>query len=129
MNGKRYHNLKRKQAKKNSIPFIRDQFMAPPISITHILMLTSAVRDRHQVLPPIAEYYLHHSSLQETEDSRNIRNLGKADSRTCHNPRVYIRRSTMVSHGAEPGELLLTMISSNTELDDHKIVCECLFCV
>ena len=35
--------------------------------------------------------------------------------------------STIVGHGTEPGELLLTTINSTTELDEHKIVCECLF--
>ena len=57
-------------------------------------MLISAVRDRHQILPPMVDYYLHHSilKLRETEGLRNIRSLDRADSRISHDPQsqVYI---------------------------------------
>ena len=40
----------------------------------------------------------------------------------------YAALIMIVGHGTKPGELQLTTISSsNTELDDHKIVCKCLF--
>ena len=94
-------------------------------------MLTSAVRDRHRVLPPMAEYYPHQRilKLRKFEKIIAIGSLERADSRTSHDPRLYIALLFDRQPGAEPGELPLTMISCNTELDNHKIVGECLLCV
>ena len=75
----------------------------------------------------MAKYYHSILKLRETEVLRNtmIRSLDWADSRTSHDLQLFTsHRSTVVGHGTEPRELLLTTISSNTELNDHKIVCE-----
>ena len=77
----------------------------------------------------MAEHCLHHSILEfrETKDSRS---LEKVDSKKkAMILKFTSHRSAIIGHGAKPRELLLTTISCNTELDDHKIVCECLFSV
>ena len=40
---------------------IREPFIVLPISIAHLVVLTSAVRNRYRVLLLMTKYYLHHS--------------------------------------------------------------------